>query len=610
MDLDSIIQELTSNTVSDHEALISSLEPTTWNPSIETLNDETVPENVRSLMQNAIGNQGVKFNLNTLLYEDDNEADANHPDRDQNALDEIETALGPDASDKLFEENVPYFRRRRRRRRRTAKAYQALSQALNDNMVRANMLYIQGRDEEAILALRQVIQERPDTDQAWLSLGMIYNKKKETEKAVQCKLMAAHLSPSNSDLWVQLGFSSMELGYRTQALYCFQKAIESNPKDVVSRWWEAMIYIQDGMEEDGSEKLQQLLAINPLHRDAIVELGRIFIRNGRSMDAIPYFLALIEADLTQPLDDDEEFEDEKTTGYTSMGCNIARKSRMGYEELSMLSELYIDAGLYREGSNTLKKGIYTLLNVPASDTYLTNDNDIQDFDIPLPIIAKMAMFRINQDDEMNASVHLDILKQGTIEALYDLYFDIGECYLKKKLFSKARELFQSLIVAEEEEVNAEIWRKLSECDIGLLDYNSAIEMLYKLLNVEPTDKDAQNQLIELLENSGRSEEAQKRLVAFRSNTTTRLSQKYKQTLEGDREPAEYKPLLSAPYRKSKATEKRKTTNTRLAADSKVASTFAKLKDYGRHEWNSSEYQEMVRELLSAFAPGEPDNGVN
>ena len=163
MDIESILKELTSTQLTDENALISNLEPQNFNSYLQS--SDQVPDNVRFLLENAVGNQGVvDFNVNSLLYEDEDGGNGG----DEEALDEIELHLGPDANDKVFEDQVPNFRKKRRRRRgKIAKAYSALSQELNDIMVKANMLYIQGNDEEAILALRKVIQERPDTHEAW-----------------------------------------------------------------------------------------------------------------------------------------------------------------------------------------------------------------------------------------------------------------------------------------------------------------------------------------------------------------------------------------------------------------------------------------------------------
>lgn len=75
-------------------------------------------------------------------------------------------------------------------------------------MQAANMKYIEGENAQAIEILREVIRERADAHEAWLTLGMIYNSQNDSNKMLQCKMMAAHLSKTNGDLWKSLGFTS------------------------------------------------------------------------------------------------------------------------------------------------------------------------------------------------------------------------------------------------------------------------------------------------------------------------------------------------------------------------------------------------------------------
>jgi hypothetical protein len=41
---------------------------------------------------------------------------------------------------------------------------------------------------------------------------MIYNSRNDVERSVQCRMMAAHLQPSSTELWISLGFQSLYVG--------------------------------------------------------------------------------------------------------------------------------------------------------------------------------------------------------------------------------------------------------------------------------------------------------------------------------------------------------------------------------------------------------------
>jgi general transcription factor 3C polypeptide 3 (transcription factor C subunit 4) len=152
------------------------------------------------MMNDALGQIGLSQNVDRLLYED------------EDAMMEMDTQLGPDIDPSEYQQfpNFEMSRRRKKKRRlkKSEKAYAALPDHLNAIMMKANMLYIQGREDESIQMLKDVIKERADAHEAWLTLAMIYNSKNDVPRTIQCKMMAAHLSSSNSDLWRPLGFSS------------------------------------------------------------------------------------------------------------------------------------------------------------------------------------------------------------------------------------------------------------------------------------------------------------------------------------------------------------------------------------------------------------------
>ena len=87
-----------------------------------------------------------------------------------------------------------------------------------------------------------------------------------------------------------------------------------------------------------------------------------------------------------------------------------------------------------------------------------------------------------------------------------------------------------------------------------------------------------------------------------------MANKFQRKLEGDSNQLEYKPLVSAPYRKSKKQEKRRTSQ-RLTTDNDIRDLFEQVQEYSSHEWATAEFQEKVSRLISAFASSDIDTGV-
>lgn len=126
-------------------------------------------------------------------------------------------------------------------------------------MQNANMMYIEGNNARAMEILREVIKERADAHEAWLTLGMIYNSEGNVHKMIQCNMMAAHLSASNNDLWKSLAYASKDLGHIDQAIYCFKKAHKVNSNDIDSLFEMCDLMSNQGITREARTGLEKVL---------------------------------------------------------------------------------------------------------------------------------------------------------------------------------------------------------------------------------------------------------------------------------------------------------------------------------------------------------------
>jgi len=74
----------------------------------------------------------------------------------------------------------------------------------------ANEHYAQGRLDEAVQLLSEIIRIDPIIRVTWYTLATIYEEEGEKEKAIQCKIVASHLSGSKQAAgdWADLGTES------------------------------------------------------------------------------------------------------------------------------------------------------------------------------------------------------------------------------------------------------------------------------------------------------------------------------------------------------------------------------------------------------------------
>ncbi|XP_078034927.1 general transcription factor 3C polypeptide 3 isoform X1 [Augochlora pura] len=106
-----------------------------------------------------------------------------------------------------------------------------LPPALQGLMGEANLRFARGDAELAAQICMEIIRQVPSAPEPFQTLAMIYETD-QPEKSLQFALIAAHLSPKDSDKWVRLANMSLESGDIKQAITCYNKAIQGSPKDV------------------------------------------------------------------------------------------------------------------------------------------------------------------------------------------------------------------------------------------------------------------------------------------------------------------------------------------------------------------------------------------
>lgn len=75
-------------------------------------------------------------------------------------------------------------------------------------MGQANLAYAKGEHTSAVKLLHELIKAVPQALQAWVTLAAIYDELGEVEQSMRAYMMAAHLSPRDTDLWTRLGAMS------------------------------------------------------------------------------------------------------------------------------------------------------------------------------------------------------------------------------------------------------------------------------------------------------------------------------------------------------------------------------------------------------------------
>lgn len=85
------------------------------------------------------------------------------------------------------------------------------------------MQYASHQYEEAIILMKEVIKKNPTIPDPYHTLGMIYEDRKDTAKALQFFLIACILTPQDAELWKHVGNMAKEENNPAQALFCYRK---------------------------------------------------------------------------------------------------------------------------------------------------------------------------------------------------------------------------------------------------------------------------------------------------------------------------------------------------------------------------------------------------
>lgn len=178
-----------------------------------------------------------------------------------------------------------------------------------------------GHLDKAEEALLQARRRKPDDFRIPLRLGKLYRRRNEILKAQSFFQLAADKNPQAYEPWYalrQIFTRTNDLDQADQAhkkyeeLYAKSKEIEDklreyrrrvkiNPYDRDAYFEHGMLLIQHGRLPEGQERLQMLLAVDPQHELAIINVAQIIATRGDLQGAIFEMDKILERDPGHPI---------------------------------------------------------------------------------------------------------------------------------------------------------------------------------------------------------------------------------------------------------------------------------------------------------------------
>ncbi|GAA6008607.1 hypothetical protein JCM11491_003366 [Sporobolomyces phaffii] len=471
---------------------------------------------------------------------------------DRSIADELD-AFDPEMMDDL---TVGIRGRKRRKGQRAAGRRAAAdvepSPEVQMMLFTANEHYAQGRLDEAVEVLSEIIRIDPIIRVTWYTLATIYEEEGDREKAIQCKIVASHLSGSKQAAgdWAELGTESRDLGLLHQAIYCFTQAVKANKGDVNSMWDRAYLLKMSGATKMAIRAFQALLELLPHDPGVLRELAPLLAAEQLYSQAVQLLLSAFS------------YYREAVPQISPETCHLLNS--YGYEDLETLADFLIAQKQHAECVRAVKQGVRWMQGRESETEWDTVEDDREYdperkvrpgwekgnqwlerepvYELDPRLRARLGIARLWMSKTTTTTInnsggggavaapageldehaeearrHFDLILEEDVREFPELFDAVGEAYKDRGMFDRALEMFT--VITESEETNgASVWFKIGQCHAALGDYEDARECFENVIEEEPSNIEVKVSLARILENLG---EPQKALSLIREVMTIR-----------------------------------------------------------------------------------------
>ncbi len=154
------------------------------------------------------------------------------------------------------------------------------------------VLLDQGKDSEAVITLRHVLEIKPDYAVAHNNLGNALKNLGRLEEAVACYRQAIKFSPELADVHNNLGNALSHLGKVDEAIGSFMQALKLKDDYIEAYNNLGIVFNKLGRRKEASVCYRKALEIKPDYRVALINFASV-VRDDHTPDMSPEFRQLI-----------------------------------------------------------------------------------------------------------------------------------------------------------------------------------------------------------------------------------------------------------------------------------------------------------------------------
>jgi tetratricopeptide (TPR) repeat protein len=146
-----------------------------------------------------------------------------------------------------------------------------------------------GQTDEAARQFQEAIRLKPDDPVAHHDLGIALGKKGQTDEAISQYQEALRLEPDDAEAHNNLGIALVMKGQIDEAIRHFQESIRLKPDFAGTYYNLGNALAKKGRLDDAIRQFQQALRLKPDYADAHNNLGFALLNKGQIGEAIPQF---------------------------------------------------------------------------------------------------------------------------------------------------------------------------------------------------------------------------------------------------------------------------------------------------------------------------------
>lgn len=383
-------------------------------------------------------------------------------------------------------------------RNRNRRFRRQLPPALVGLMGEANLRYARGEKDLAEKMCYEIIRQVPTASEPFHTLAQI--NEKDVEKSLQFSLIAAHLSPTDSEQWMRLAAISKERGDPKQEIICYTRAINGNPKHLpyhmkrieAMKELEAKGPVSSSFNLSSQQCYMRLLGILPLSDGpTILSIAKTVARQYHSENKI--FKALQAMNIAY---------DKCPNLFSMEDLNLYLELLIVIKKYDKCLEIFVERGgvdIEAEVQTVCENGVLEDIthvlscNIPPL--------------LPIDLRSKLTICLIHMKAYQVMDSLIDaLLENEDVETSGDIYLDVEEALTSEGRHEEALRLLSPLVRSSRFSLPA-VWLKYAQSLTALGRNQEAIEPFKTVIRLAPQHLEARMKLSNILKDMNRLDEA-------------------------------------------------------------------------------------------------------